>query len=687
MFLKRSPIDLLVLLVLLSLTIALFAEVVGQSGFIPSGVDLVQHYSREAFNRRALQETWVPLWNPYVFSGFPVQADPQAGVFYPPSMFLRLFSMPTFLTWSAAFHVWLFGVGGYVLCRTIGVGRPAASLGAVGLLLGGIVMPRVYAGHLDVLRTVSWLPLVLAAAMKSFDRNRVLPTVALVVTLSLEVLAGFLQIAVYTFVAVGLYAAFSAGWPPAGYPRWTYTRVLAMQYGVLVALVLGITAFQLLPSAQLIVTAGRTSGMPYGASIDQPLSLGEVATHMIAPHRTGEVETESWENTAYVGWLLAFLAPVGCFVGRRRRRLIFVSLIGALALLLGIGNPLYWFHYLVFPMFRIPGRLFCFWSIGVAVCGAVAIDWLVREKLSANKRPHATCRSFIVLLVAGLIVVVDGISYGKHFVRAEPIAGRFATSVPFKPTPHGRVLSLCENRLQTSEISALGIPSVDGYNSYFLGDYAKLAQSVRGDDNSDQSLAFPRMAVRPPRDIELVSALNVTDILSCEPLALPGVILAGEGDGFYLYKNTGAVGRAAVRCEQDGDRLLDWRPTCSDPETVIEVLAADRSDGRLRVQVELPEARTLVLAEPFYPERRAWVDGVPTRIQKANIGLSAVKVRAGLHTVELRYVPFSLVWGVLVAVVTLLLWLVVALRDRRLESGLRSELGGVGTPTSRLPLN
>ena len=195
------------------------------------------------------------------------------------------------------------------------------------------------------------------------------------------------------------------------------------------------------------------------------------------------------------------------------------------------------------------------------------------------------------------------------------------------------------------------------------------------------------MAGTPPKDIELASALNVTDILSCEPLALPGVTLAGERDGIYLYKNTGAVGRAAVRCEQDGDRLLDWRPTCSDPETVIEVLAADSSDGRLRVQVELPEARTLVLAEPFYPERRAWVDGVPTRIQKANIGLSAVKVSAGLHTVELRYVPVSLIWGVLVTVVTLSLWLVVALRDRRLESVLRSELGGVGTPTSRLPLN
>ena len=685
MFLKRSPVDLLVLLALFGLTIALFAEVVWQSGFVPSGVDLVQHYSREAFNRRAFQDTWVPLWNPYVFSGFPVQADPQAGVFYPPSMFLRLFSMPTFLTWSAVFHVWLFGVGGYVLCRTIGIGRPAASIGAIGLLLGGIVMPRVYAGHLDVLRTVSWLPLVLAAAMKSFDRKRVLPTVALVVALSLEFLAGFLQITVYTFAAVGFYAAFSACWPPAGHPRWTYTRSIAMQYCVLVALVLGITSFQLLPSAQLIVSAGRTSGMPYGAAIDQPLSVVEVATNMIAPDRTGEVEKESWENTAYVGWLLAFLAPVGFFVGRRRRRLVFLGLVGGLALLLGIGNPLYWFHYLVFPMFRIPGRLFCFWSVGVAVCGAVAIDWLVRERLSENKPPHATCCSLIVLLVAGLIVVVDGISYGKHFVRAEPIADRFATSVPFIPTPYGRVLSLCENQLQTSEISALGIPSVDGYNSYFLGDYAKLAQRVRGDDGSEQILAFPRMAGTPPKDIELASALNVTDILSCEPLALPGVTLAGERDGIYLYKNTGAVGRAAVRCEQDGDRLLDWRPTCSDPETVIEVLAADSSDGRLRVQVELPEARTLVLAEPFYPERRAWVDGVPTRIQKANIGLSAVKVSAGLHTVELRYVPVSLIWGALVTVVTLLLWLVVALRDRRLESVLRSEVAGVGTPTSWLP--
>ena len=295
-------LDLLVAVVLLLLAMTLFSEAVLQPGQVPFGLDLVQHYSREVFNRRALQQTYVPLWNPYDFSGFPVQADPQTGVFYPPSMLLRLFGVPVFLTWTVVFHLWLFGFGGYALCRTLGVGRTAAALGGASLLLGGIMMPRVYAGHLDVIRTIAWVPLALTAVTRSLDRDEIRPTAFAVSVLSLELLAGFLQLTVYTLGVVAFYAVFSASWPVAGTPTWRRTCRIAMQSGLLVVLVLGVTAFQFLPTARLIMTAGRTGGMPYGAAVDEPLLLRDLPAAMFTPERRGTHDLR-WVVAGCVGAL------------------------------------------------------------------------------------------------------------------------------------------------------------------------------------------------------------------------------------------------------------------------------------------------------------------------------------------------------------------------------------------------
>ena len=98
-------LDALVVLVFLTLAITPFIEAIRQPGHVPFGLDMAQHYAREAFNRVAFNEAWALLWNPYEFSGFPAQADLQTGVFYPPNMLLRLFTVPTFLTWTVVFYV------------------------------------------------------------------------------------------------------------------------------------------------------------------------------------------------------------------------------------------------------------------------------------------------------------------------------------------------------------------------------------------------------------------------------------------------------------------------------------------------------------------------------------------------------------------------------------------------------
>jgi uncharacterized membrane protein YfhO len=64
------------------------------------------------------------------------------------------------------------------------------------------------------------------------------------------------------------------------------------------------------------------------------------------------------------------------------------------------------------------------------------------------------------------------------------------------------------------------------------------------------------------------------------------------------------------------------------------------------------------MSEPYYPERRAWVDGREVTALKANLAFTAVPIESGRHVVELRYVPRRFYVGLAVSVVTLVAWLV-----------------------------
>ena len=647
---------------LLLLACVPFREAVLHPDIVPVGMDVTQHYSREAVIRRAMQTTWIPLWNPYEFSGFPIQADLQTGVFYPPSVVLRLFPIASFLTWTMILHVWIFGVGAYVLCRVFGSGRGASLMAAIGLMLGGITIPRVYAGHLDVLRTVAWVPLTLALAFESLDRESIAPRPAAVFVLAVEVLAGFLQLVVYTVLTIALYAAYTAIWPRSGRRSGRAATARAIQLVVMVLLVVGVTAFQLLPSSRLVMTAGRAGGIPLHNAIESALDLRQLGAIMFAPVSEGDIPRESWEVSAYIGCLPALLAPFALLSTGRRRRLGFFVILGGLALSFATGGYLFALHHSYFPMFRIPGRFMCFWAISVGVLGAAALDSFI--EWTRTRSPALATAGRAAPLLATVVMLADVLLYDAHFVHFHPLRDQFVGSVPFKPSEFGRVLSVCEGALYTSELTALGVPSVDGYNSYFLGDYAHLAERVRGDPPADQRTAFPRMGEPGTvQDLGALSVLNATELVSCTPLDMPGLELVAHTDRFYVYRNHRASGRVAVACPDPRSPDHDLG-ICNDG-VMIKVEAADTPSGKLRFRITQPNRNLLWLAEPYYPERRAWVDGVPAPIEKTHIALSAMQVDAGTHVVELRFVPATLYWGAAISLGVAALWGAAALLGRR----------------------
>jgi hypothetical protein len=114
-----------------------------------------------------------------------------------------------------------------------------------------------------------------------------------------------------------------------------------------------------------------------------------------------------------------------------------------------------------------------------------------------------------------------------------------------------------------------------------------------------------------------------------------------------------------------GDReWLVGTHRCTSQGTVA-VVDQDRPDGHVSIDVDAPVAGYAYFNEPYYSERRAWVDGRSVDVRKTNLAFTAVEVPAGHHRVELRVVPSSFYAGAGISGLTLVGWLTASWRAHR----------------------
>jgi hypothetical protein len=78
-----------------------------------------------------------------------------------------------------------------------------------------------------------------------------------------------------------------------------------------------------------------------------------------------------------------------------------------------------------------------------------------------------------------------------------------------------------------------------------------------------------------------------------------------------------------------------------------KVEITSEKNNRLQLLVNSKEDNLLVLSDTYYPGWKAFVDGTPRKIYRANYGFRAVPLSAGTHRVEFVYHPLSFKLGAL----------------------------------------
>ena len=355
---------------------------------------LNQHYVWKSYVISRVKSGELPLWNPHVLGGVPFHANPQAGIFYPPTYFLLLFENEGVVNYTALeayqlLHQIFGGLGIWLFMCSLGIGNLGSLFASVIFMFTGFFTTP---GHHAIIVTASWIPWTFYAVKCSQNTNAITAISTIALALSGLVLAGHPQITYYGLILAGLWTVYTLG-------IWNGLKT----FTVATALCLLVSAVQVLPTYELAKESSRSDlGYEYSTSFGfSPYFLSAA----FVPR--GQIRLPGQEGAApfhiYVGIGTLMLAAIGLLLATDKWRLFF-AIAATLSLFLSFGkdSPLFdWFYATVpgFERFRVPYRLLGIYTFSIAVLSGIGLQVLTDAQQTTRVRLKGIAKtSFVVLL-------------------------------------------------------------------------------------------------------------------------------------------------------------------------------------------------------------------------------------------------------------------------------------------------
>jgi hypothetical protein len=384
-------------------------------GLGPFEDDLIQYFPNIAWLGQQLRAGVFPFWNGLVYGGYPQVSDPQSGLLYPLNWLSAILPMRVTYPLLLIAHYWIAGWGMYRLGREWGLARGASTFGAVAWMFCGFMLG--HRTHYTMLAAAGWMSMIfyLWTRIPQTKRPQTFWVLAILCQ-TMQILAGHVQVAMMTGLAVFLYLLFTL--PNR---RIRYLTAFAVGYGF----TLGLAAVQLLPVWQLYAESVRSANSYRFITENSFFPLAW--TLMIAPASLGLRVPNFLYSYEYFGpWnhceLNCFTTLVGLTLAafairnvtrnaNRRRIVIFLIFLAVLAIFLALGryNPAFKFLYQIpiFRPFRCPARYLLWFNFAIAALAMIGVQSLYNLQLRAGFRKFAVrFVPAILLLFVGFVAAL-----------------------------------------------------------------------------------------------------------------------------------------------------------------------------------------------------------------------------------------------------------------------------------------
>lgn len=356
----------------------------------------------------------LPLWNPFLGAGAPLLANYQSALLYPPNWLLLIVTPAWGHGLLLLFHLMWTAAGMVLLARALGA-RPLGQLvAAQAWSLSPFLVSR--SAFLSLEAAVAWLPWVVLVGIRlgrevssGLAGGRVRRALlGFGVVVALQLLAGHAQITWYGLVLTSCLVLVVSSDSRAGWLR----GVAALAMGLTLAL--GLSAAQILPTAEYLMQSSRASGLDSLTATTYSFwpwrTLGLLLPDLFGSPAAGDFwgYGNYWEDALYVGLLPLLMAATAMvkfrrFEGERRRLAVFLAAGAFVAFLLALGSnaPVFpWLYRWVptFDMFNAPAR----WNVATTMCLALLAS--MGADLWSSPTPRG--RYWKHLAVAGAFAIV-----------------------------------------------------------------------------------------------------------------------------------------------------------------------------------------------------------------------------------------------------------------------------------------
>jgi len=336
----------------------------------------------------------VPLWNPYTFSGNPLLANYQSGVFSPFNVLF--FVLPFIDAWSilVLFQPLLAGLFMYLFVKSLKVGKIGSLVSAISFMFCGFITSWMSYATLGY--AIVFLPLSLFCIEKYSITKKNIFLILLSLTIPLSFFSGHFQISLYFLITILAYVIY----------KFIISRNIRDALFVILYICFGVLLImpQVLPSIELYLESFRSSFFQKGGGI--PL---EYIPTFLAPDFFGNpVTRNTWlgnyaEWNAYIGVLPLMLAIYS--ISRiKKPQIFFLFIFGISVLILGIDSPISNFVVnLNFPVLSTSSinRIIILYSFAFTVLAGFGYDYLLLDIKNAKKK-----RILLWIGLVGLIFIV-----------------------------------------------------------------------------------------------------------------------------------------------------------------------------------------------------------------------------------------------------------------------------------------
>jgi len=685
-------------------------------GNVYQGSDLgAFHLPARSFYGHCLQNGYAFLWSPAQYCGYYLHGEGQVGMFHPLHLLLYRF-LP--LDWAfniefASSYVFLYA-GMLALLRRWQLPWFAALFGANLFTFSGFTL--IHFIHMQAIAVISHLPWILLALDLLLKEKAGRPiqgaALAIAMLLASQLLLGYPQYVLFTFMGVTLYSA--THWHTPFLPR----RLAWLAAGFALGLLLG--AIQLLPTFDLVQSVQRQHAADFWRAGSLPLpNLLQLAGPYFFQNRLA-FGNPPWEYGLYTGMVPPLLAVLLLLqwprLGRWRTLAGLFAAQAALMLILALGEYGGLYGLLaklpVLGSFRCSARHIVLIHFALAVLAAIGIAR--RTDVRQDTDTQALWRRFMLFaLTSALLTFTIALwlqQRGDDAVKSEFASSWYALALG----PALLVLAALITR-STSRWPVAGIALLMLFATADIGVYG--ISQVRGHKPQSTALAglvqvLQRELPDDPRFVPFENFYRAHGnwrVARLAPLGLSSFMgYVGLPPAWVLDPEADVTKRVAgVRWEKKPLSARDWTvhedalpiarlvgqtqvslnpradiasidvattaltevPVMLPPGTPGTVAWRRNEPGNVVLQVNGDTPQLLVFAQRFHPGWQATVDGEAVTLHRINGDFMGCVVPQGEHEAQFQFLPRSFQSGARMTLIGLCMavgWAVTLLRPRRI---------------------